>query len=329
MPERVLVAGERRAGAVAAATREAVSAARALAGAEGTVDLVLPGAVEPPVAAELAAQGADGIVVVAAEAVGPGAAGWTAAVHGALAGATQGLVVVGGSVFGRELAGRLAARWDAAVASNVTQIRRDGSDLVVSRPVFGGRATEELTLRTPRQIVVTRPHAFSPGTARTPATVRTTTLAPPDLPASLRAGERTGFQASARGKGPELGEATIVVSGGRGLRGPENFRLIEELAASLDAAVGASRAVTDAGWVPASLQVGQTGRQVSPQLYIAVGISGAIQHLVGILSSRVIVAINSDASAPIFKVADYGIAADLFQVVPALTAEIRRLRGVS
>ena len=181
-------------------------------------------------------------------------------------------------------------------------------------------------LHGPRLIVAPRPHAFAAPTDGS-STCAVEAIPPVDL-GPLVAAKRVGIESAAAGSGPGLSDAAIVVSGGRGVRGPENFHLIEELAASLGAATGASRAVTDAGWRPTSFQVGQTGKTVSPQLYIAVGISGAIQHIVGMVSSRVIVAINSDASAPIFKVADYGVVGDLFQIVPALTAEIRRVRGM-
>jgi electron transfer flavoprotein alpha subunit len=235
-------------------------------------------------------------------------------------------ILLGGSVSGRDLVGRLAIRWNASAATGVTEVRRDGTALLVRRPVFGGRATETRRLDGPRFVLALRPHVFArpPERAVTP-TVEELPTSP--TPPGVMAPRRTSLEAADQGTGPSLGDASLVVSGGRGLRTAENFPLVEALAASLGAAVGASRAVTDAGWRPSSFQVGQTGRSVSPQLYIAVGISGAIQHLVGMMSSRVIVAINSDASAPIFRVADYGIVGDLFQIVPALTAEIRRVRG--
>jgi electron transfer flavoprotein alpha subunit len=236
------------------------------------------------------------------------------------------LVLVGGTAFGRDLTGRLAALWGAAAATGVTDVERNDGVLHVRRPVFGGRATETRRVDGPRAVLALRPHAFPPP-AEAPVDPRTLPVAPSESPSALLAPVRKGTEPAATGAGPALGDAAIVVSGGRGVRSPENFHLVEELAASLGAAVGASRAVTDAGWRPATFQVGQTGKAVSPQLYIAVGISGAIQHLVGMVSSRVIVAINSDASAPIFKVADYGIVGDLFQIVPALTAEVRRVRG--
>ncbi len=237
------------------------------------------------------------------------------------------VVLAGGTTNGRELVGRIAIAWDAAAATGVTELAAVEDGVRVRRPIFGGRATESRRLTGERQAIALRPHAF-PSPAESPGTPHLHEVSPGALPAPLAAAERTGVAPTVRGAGPGLTDASIVVSGGRGLRGPENFHLVEELAAALGAAVGASRAVTDAGWRPTSFQVGQTGRAVSPQLYVAVGISGAIQHIVGMISSRVIVAINSDASAPIFKVADYGVVGDLFQIVPALTAEVRRVRGL-
>jgi electron transfer flavoprotein alpha subunit len=237
------------------------------------------------------------------------------------------IVLVGGTVFGRDLLARLSGAANLAVATGVTEVTAVDGGVRIRRPLFGGRASETRRLEGGRVGVALRPHAF-PSPAETPGACTVEEVPRVDIPAAYLAPRRSSVAATTSVAGPSLADASVVVSGGRGVRGPENFHFIEELAASLGAAVGASRAVTDAGWRPTSLQVGQTGRAVSPQLYIAVGISGAIQHIVGMVSSRVIVAINSDASAPIFKVADYGVVGDLFQIVPALTAEIRRVRGL-
>lgn len=323
MSPAVLVLAELRGDALVDATREAIGVARALAGPGSTVAALSPASPGHPGTTSLASAGVDRVWALDASSASP--AEWAAAAVAAANTGKATVILVGGTVHGRDLVGRIAARWEAAAVNGATALVPGGADqFIATRPVFGGRATEELRLQGPRVVVSIRPHAFPPAPPGSPAPVEPA----PATPSIAAPGRRTGFTPVAGAKGPELGEASIVVSGGRGVKAAENFHLVEELAAALGAGVGASRAVTDAGWRPGTYQVGQTGRSVSPQLYIAVGISGAIQHIVGMVSSRVIVAINSDAQAPIFRVADYGIAGDLFQILPALTQEIRRVRGL-
>jgi len=304
------------------AVGEAIGLGRSMGASVRALDV---GPASATVDAALAAAGASGIVRIPPP---PGTpltgAVWAVGCLAALP-PEPAIVLVPSTVRGRELAGRLAAGWDAAVATGVVEAGApDDGTVHVSRPIFGGRATEELDLTGPRAVVAIRPHAFpANGTPTHPETTEVPWPSGTAVPAA-----RLGpFEPAASAQGPDLADASIVVAGGRGVRSAENFRLIEELAAAFGAAVGASRAVTDAGWRPTAYQVGQTGKSVTPQLYVAVGISGAIQHLVGMMSSRVIVAINSDAAAPIFKVADYGVVGDLFALVPALTAEVRRARS--
>ncbi|MCI4372129.1 MAG: electron transfer flavoprotein subunit alpha/FixB family protein [Thermoplasmata archaeon] len=324
----ILIVGEVQNGHLSGPTLEAISVARSLGGSPSSLVGFVAGHDSRSTALEFGRFGVSH-VWVARDPTLDSAPIAALALYIAAAATKAGAetILVGGTTLGRDLMGRLAIRWNAAVATGVTEVRRDGAALQVRRPIFGGRATETRRLDGAHVALALRPHAF-PAPLDAPVDPVIEDLPSVPLPAAWLAPRRTGTETSAEGAGPSLGDASIVVSGGRGVRTAENFQLVEELAAALGAAVGASRAVTDAGWRPSSYQVGQTGRSVSPQLYLAVGISGAIQHLVGMLSSRVIVAINSDASAPIFRVADYGIVGDLFQIVPALTAEVRRVRAL-
>jgi electron transfer flavoprotein alpha subunit len=328
MTAPILVVGEVQAGHLTGPTLECITVGQHLAAGQAPVIGFVAGSSARSVADEFSHVGVSRVVVVTDATLDTALVAATAhAVAAAAERVGADTVLVGGTTFGRELVGRLAIRWNASAASSVTEVRKEGDALHVRRPIFGGRATETRRLDGPRFVLALRPHTFPvPPDAAVPSNIEEVPL--PSLPPGLLVARRTALEPTSEGVGPSLGDASIVVSGGRGVRTAENFHLVEELAAALGAAVGASRAVTDAGWRPSSFQVGQTGRSVSPQLYIAVGISGAIQHLVGMLSSRVIVAINSDASAPIFRVADYGIVGDLFQILPALTAEIRRVRGL-
>lgn len=202
-------------------------------------------------------------------------------------------------------------------------INGSGGTISATRPVYAGKGLVDVTVKTPVKIFTLRPNVFTAGESTgTAAAVEKKSVALTEADFSVVVKEVR--QASGK---KDVAEADVIVSGGRGLKSPEHFAMIEELAGALNAAVGASRAVVDAGWRPHDEQVGQTGKTVSPSLYIAVAISGAVQHLAGMSSSKCIVAINKDKDAPIFSVADYGIVGDAFEVVPALTAEVKKILG--
>jgi electron transfer flavoprotein alpha subunit len=223
---------------------------------------------------------------------------------------------------GKDLFPRVGAASGCGVASDCVSLAISGDNVTVRRPMYAGKCSAQASFQnSATKIVLMRPNSLD---AASPQTGKSAEIAElPEPPKDLKTIVKEVVAGTA-GK-LDLTEANIIVSGGRGLKGPENFKLLEELAGVLGAAVGASRAVVDAGWVPHDMQVGQTGKTVSPTLYIAVGISGAIQHLAGMSSSKVIVAINKDKEAPIFQKATYGIVGDLFEVVPLLTAEFKKL----
>jgi len=223
---------------------------------------------------------------------------------------------------GKDLSPRVAARLDAGLATEVTEISVEDGRLVVTRPVYGGKAYARLAFRSEPALASLRPNVFPAQAKPREASVEAVPM--PDVDIRTRV---IGFEAAER-VALDVREAPVVVSGGRGLQDPANWRLLEDLVDALGdgATLGASRAVVDAGWRPHSEQVGQTGKVVSPGLYFAVGISGAIQHLAGMRTAGVIVAVNKDPEAPIFGVANYGVVGDLFEVVPRLTEEIRAAR---
>jgi electron transfer flavoprotein alpha subunit len=228
---------------------------------------------------------------------------------------------------GRALGPALAFRLGTGVATDCVDLRPDaGGGLVLTRSILGGNFRAEVVIDTRPQVVTLRPKAFPPAEPSTGRTGAEEEFRPELDPARIRQEVRRRVQEAAA-EGVRLEDARIVVAGGRGLGGPENWHLIEELASALGAAVGASRAVTDAGWVPTSLQVGLTGKTISPDLYIAVGISGAVQHMAGVSSAKTIVAINKDPDATIFKYARFGVVGDAKEILPALTREVKKALG--
>ena len=316
---------EQREGQVRPVSREVLGEARRVAASlGGEVVGVCPAPADPGLGA-LGAAGADRVLLATHESFGLyEGAGYAQAVAEAVERVKPKAVFFSASSMGKDLAPRVAARLGVGLATDCTVLAVEGGKLHASRPVYAGKAIQKITFPREPAIASLRPKVFAPvADAGKAGTVES--FAVSYDPAAARA--RTVRLAAASGGKLDLTESEIIVSGGRGLRGPENFRIVEDLAEALGATVGASRAVVDAGWRPHADQVGQTGKTVSPKLYVAVGISGAIQHLAGMSSSRCIVAINKDPDAPIFKVADYGLVGDLFEVVPALTEAIRKLNG--
>jgi electron transfer flavoprotein alpha subunit len=313
----ILTFVEQRDGKLRRASLEVVSEARRLGGALGaTVTAVVIGPGTDSLAGEAASYGAERVLVFDDAAFGTYATeAYARALAQAITDTKPAVVLLPFTAMGKDLAPRVAAKVGAGLASDCVSLEAKGGKLVARRPMYAGKAYATVEWAGEPQMATLRPNVFPLGE---PDPSRRAEVVRGAADASSRA-RVTAVKATAQGK-VQLTEAQVIVSGGRGLKGPEHFHLVESLAEALGAAVGASRAVVDAGWVDHQMQVGQTGKTVSPTLYVACGISGAIQHLAGMSTSKCIVAINKDADAPIFKVANYGILGDVFEILPRLTA---------
>ncbi len=311
----VLVIAEQVDGVFRKVTFEALSAARRLD--SQVVAMVLGSGIEGA-AAQLGKYGAAKTLVADDAALAEYTVdAYTEVVAGIVGQTSPAVVILGATTQGKELAGRLSARLDAGLATDCVAVDIDGGQVIATRPMYGGKILADVAITGAPAIVALRPNTITAEEAPADGAIEKV---------SVNVGQvRTQVKSKQLETGKtDLTEAEVVVSGGRGMGGSD-FSVVEALADVLGAAVGASRSAVDEGWRSASDQVGQTGKTVSPNLYVACGISGAIQHLAGMSSSKVIVAINKDPEAPIFTKADYGIVGDLFEVVPALTDEIKKL----
>jgi electron transfer flavoprotein alpha subunit len=316
----VLVLVEHADGTVKKVTLELLTAARAL-GEPLAVVVGAPGSAQPLVD-RLAEYGAGTVVVAESEDVAKHLVTPQVAVLAELVAAeSPAAVLVASTPEGKEVAARLAIRTGSGILTDAVGLDGDGT---ATQSVFGGAVVVKSRVRTGTPIVTLRPNSVAAEAAPAQAQTRTVDVTLDDAARGATVLERVVEE---KGSRPALTDASIVVSGGRGLGSGDNFSLVEALADSLGGAVGASRAATDAGWYPHQSQVGQTGVTVSPQLYVAVGISGAIQHRAGMQTSKTIVAVNKDPEAPIFELVDFGVVGDLFDVVPQLTQEVGKRKA--
>jgi electron transfer flavoprotein alpha subunit len=326
MAQGILVFIEERECKVKKTSLEVLSAARRLAdGLKEKVTALRIGTGEPSV--DLAHYGADKVISAQHELLNSySTEGYCAAVVQVAQKEEPRFILSSASAMGRDLLPRVAARLGVGLAQDCIEAQVvDGQQLECVRPIYAGKAYARVRLLMTPAMATLRPNVFSLGAADTGRSAESVAFTPEVTAGQVHASVKE-VHASA-GQKIELTEANIIVSGGRGMKGPENFPLIEQLADALGGAMGASRAAVDAGWIDHQHQVGQTGKTVSPTLYVACGISGAIQHLAGMSSSKYIVAINKDPEAPIFNVADYGIVGDLFAIVPALTEAVKNLKS--
>jgi electron transfer flavoprotein alpha subunit len=316
----VLVLVEHAAGAVKKVTFELLTAARTL-GEPSAVVLGAPGTGDA-VAGKLAEFGAEKVYVGESDDIDGYVVAPKAEVLARLVADKQpAAVLIAATSEGKEVAGRLAVKLESGLLTDVTSINADGT---AGQTIFAGGILVTSKVRTGTPILAVRPNAISPEPVTGAAAREAVEVSVSDAARGAKVLDRV---VEAKGSRPELAEASIVVSGGRGVGSADNFKVIEELADSLGAAVGASRAATDSGFYPHQFQVGQTGKTVSPQLYVACGISGAIQHRAGMQTSKTIVAVNKDPEAPIFELADFGVVGDLFTILPQATEEITKRKG--
>ena len=329
MAHSILVLCEQREGQLKKAGLEALGeASRLSTKSGGPVIAIVIGSSVSSLVPELAGRGASRILLAEESSLTQYSAElYTAILADIGARLEPSVILMGATAMGKDLAPKLAARLRTSLAQDCIALDMEADGRVVAtRPIYGGKLHAVVTATSPTlQVVTLRPNLFAPSEPTQALDVPIERLAVPTNLSRPMAVVRE-VQPLATGGKVELTEAAIIVSGGRGLKEPGNFKLVEELADVLGAAVGASRAAVDAGWKPHSYQVGLTGKTVSPQLYIACGISGAIQHQAGMSSARAIVAINTNPNAPIFKLATYGIVGDLFEVIPLLIEELKKLK---